>query len=247
MGLFDDVLNEGGSSAEGGLFDDVLKAPKKQNKGIVADLATDLKRGVQNIPSAVTGLADIPVAAVTGSPLISAAAEGLGKMTGFQPGQWAKDAEQEYSEGRKQARQNIDAAWKDGTAGDIASAYLQNPSQIAGSIVESIPSMLVGGLAGRAALGIGGRAVSAGAGGVGPALPGSIARTVGEKLAPAVGAGLGEGAVMAGQAMDNLTEQGVDPRTAAGYAAGTGIVGAALGAGGGKVAQMLGVVWRRMG
>ena len=216
--------------------------PKKQNKGLVADIGTDLKRGVQNIPSAITGLADIPVAAVTGSPLISAAAEGLGKMTGFQPGQWAKDAEQEYSEGRKQARQNIDAAWKDGTAGDIASAYLQNPSQIVGSIAESLPSMLVGGLAGRAALGIGGRAVSAGAGGVGPALPGAIARTVGEKLAPAVGAGLGEGAVMAGQAMDNLTEQGVDPRTAAGYAAGTGLVGAALGAGGGKVAQMLGVV-----
>jgi len=30
MGLFDDVLNEGGSSAEGGLFDDVLKAPKNE-------------------------------------------------------------------------------------------------------------------------------------------------------------------------------------------------------------------------
>lgn len=217
-------------------------APKKQNKGIAADLVTDVKRGVQQLPGAVTGLVDIPVSLVTGSPLVSGLADKAGEITGFQPSKWAKSAEAEYSPSRQAGRAEVDNAWEQGTVSDIAGAYLKNPMNIVGSVAESIPSMLVGGLAGRAALGIGAKTVSAGAGGVGAALPGVIARTVGTSMAPAVGAGIGEGGIMAGQAMQNSLEAGVDPRTAAGYAGATGLIGGALGTLGGKVAQKFGVV-----
>ena len=47
---------------------------------------------------------------------------------------------------------------------------------------------------------------------------------------------------MAGQQMDQLTQAGADPRTAAAAAAATGVVGGILGVGGGKIAQKLGVI-----
>ena len=215
---------------------------KKQNKGILSDLGTDLKRGVQQLPGAVAGLVDIPVAAVTGNPLVTQLADAAGEATGFQPGKWAKEAESEYSPKRQAGKLAIDEAWNNGKAVDIAASYLNNPENTLGAIIESVPSMLAGGLAGRAALGIGAKAVSSAAGGVGPQIPGMIARTVGEKMAPAVAAGMGEGGVMAGQAMQNSLEAGVDPREAAAYAAGTGILGGAIGAAGGSIAQRMGIV-----
>lgn len=239
---FDPFAEERGASAPFDPFATDTAPAKKQNKGLIADIGTDLKRGVQQLPGAITGLADIAVGGISGKPLISNLADRAGEATGFQPAKWAKSAEAEYSPSRQAGRAEVDAAWENGTASDIAGAYLKNPMNIVGSVAESLPSMIAGGLAGRAALGIGAKAVSAGAGGVGPALPGIIARTVGTGLAPAVGAGIGEGGIMAGQAMANSLDAGVDPRTAAGYAGATGLVGGALGALGGKVAQRFGVV-----
>src|SRR5574343_418227 len=215
---------------------------KKQNKGIAGDLATDLKRGVQQLPSAVTGLADVvnPLTYITGKPLVGQATDALGDITGFKPKQWAKDAEAEYSPARQSARKAVDQAWETGDAGEIAKSYIQNPSHLLGSVAESLPSMVAGGLAGRAAMGIGARSVSAGM--AGPNLPGIIARTVGTKAAPAVGAGIGEGAIMAGQGMDQMVDGGVDPRLAGATAAGIGIAGGAIGAMGGRIAQRMGVV-----
>ena len=245
--LFTDDELFGKPSSGGKLFTDEElfgngSTSKNQNKGAAADIGTDLKRGTLKIPSMVTGLLDIPVAAVTGRPMVSEGWDEIGKLTGFQPGKWAKDAEGDYSQGRKQARQNIDAAWEDGSVLDIAQAYKDNPSQTLGSIAESIPSMLTGSVLGRALMGVGAKAVSTGAGAVGPALPGALARAAGEKWAPSIAAGAGEGSVMAGQAMSDLVEKGVDPRTAAGYAATIGVAGGALGTLGGKVAQRMGVI-----
>jgi hypothetical protein len=227
--FLDSTPQAGGISAEDFLGP---AKQKKQNQGIAADLVTDVKRGVEQLPGAVTGLVDIPIAAVTGSPLVSGLADKAGEITGFQPSKWAKQAEAEYSPSRQAGRAEVDKAWEQGTASDIAGAYLKNPMNIVGSVAESLPSMLAGGLAGRAALGIG----------AAQSVPGIIARTVGTKMAPAVGAGIGEGGIMAGQAMQNSLDAGVDPRTAAGYAGATGLVGGALGALGGKVAQKMGVV-----
>jgi hypothetical protein len=199
-------------------FGDAAAKPSKQNKGLAGDLGTDVKRGIMAIPGAFTGMVDIPVAAVTGTAAIGEGWDRVGKLTGFQPSKWAKEAEAEYSPARKEANRLKDAAWEDGTAMDVAGAYLKNPGHnILGPIVESVPSMLAGGVAAR---------------GIGLAT----------KLAPAIAGSIGEGGIMAGQQMNQLTAAGVDPRTAAGYSAATGIAGGALGAAGGKVAQKLGVI-----
>ena len=78
---------DGANSSASNPFDqfDAPTANKKQNKGITGDLATDLKRGVEQLPGIATGLADIPVAAITGKPLVGQAADTLGGITGFAP------------------------------------------------------------------------------------------------------------------------------------------------------------------
>jgi hypothetical protein len=216
MGVFDDLI-PGGNAPQAGAFDDLIPQ-KKQNKGLAGDIGTDLKRGIMGIPGAVTGLVDIPVAAATGEAAIGKGWDRIGKATGFQPSKWAKEAEAEYSPARQEANQKTNEAWDNGTAMDIAGSYLSNPGhKILGPIVESAPSMIAGGVAAR------GIATAA-------------------KIAPAIAGGIGEGTIMAGQAMNNLIGEGVDARTAAGYSAATGIAGGAIGAVGGKVAQKLGVI-----
>ena len=218
-----------GSAAD---FLDSKPAPaKKQNTGIAGDIVTDLKRGVQQIPGTVSGIPDILVAGITGTPYVSKAADAIGEITGFQPSKWAKEAEAEYSPGRQQAQRNIDAAWEqnktpfaDAAKGDfsglvnIAKSYVQNPQQVFGSVVQSVPSMLAGGVAGKAAAGA-------------------------AKIAsPVVAAAIGEGAVMAGQQMDQLTEAGAGGRASSAAALATGVLGGAVGALGGKLASKIGVI-----
>lgn len=200
--------------------------PPKQNTGIAGDLATDLKRGVQKLPGALTGLADIPVAAVTGERYVSRAADALGEATGFQPGKWAEQAASEYSPRRKAGAEAIERAWQDGNATDIAGAYLRNPGNVAGLVVESIPSMLAGGLVGRAAL--------AGAARFAPAAAAA-------PIAPVVAGAAGEGAMIAGQSMDNISDD-VAARRAAAASAAAGLAGGALGVAGGALARRIGVV-----
>ena len=205
--------------------------PPKQNKGLISDLGTDLKRGVQQIPGALTGLADIPVAAVTGERYVSRAADALGEATGFQPGKWADDAQAEYSPQRRAGSEAIERAWQDGKAADIAGAYLSNLGNVAGLVAESIPSIAAGGLIGRAAL-----AAGRGAGAL--AVPTTAAQAARQGI---VAGAAGEGSMIAGQTMENISED-VDARRAAAAAAGAGLVGTALGVGGGALARRLGVV-----
>lgn len=232
MGVFDDLIPGGNadSQASGGAFDDLIPK-KKQNKGVAGDLVTDLKRGVEQLPGIVTGLADIPIAAVTGEAYADKAANALGGITGFAPAKWAKQAEAEYSPARQTARQNIDQAWEknqspiaDAAKGDfagivnVAKSYIENPQQLVGSVVESLPSM------------------------VGGAKAGQLLTKAAKFVAPTIAGAVGEGGVMAGQQMNQLTEAGADPRMAAAASAATGIAGGAIGALGGKLAQRMGVV-----
>lgn len=188
--------------------------PVKQNRSAMGDLATDLKRGVQQFPSAVTGLLDIPVAAATGRALVSEGWGEIGKLTGFQPKRWAEEARAEYTPERQRLKQEADA--KEGFT-DTLGHYLQNPSLIAGVVAESLPSVAAGGLT---ALGL--KSVGA---------LGGIAR-----------AGIGEGSVAAGQSMSNMLDEGVDPRRAAGFSTVAGVGVGALGVGGGKLSQQLGLL-----
>lgn len=188
--------------------------PVKQNRSAMGDLATDLKRGVQQLPATATGLLDIPVAAATGRALVSEGWGEIGKLTGFQPKRWSEEARAEYTPERQRLMQ--EAAAKEGFT-DTLGHYLQNPSLIAGVVTESLPSVAAGGLMARGLKSVG-------------AL-GGITR-----------AGIGEGSVMAGQSMSNMLDEGVDPRRAAGFSTAVGVGGGALGVGGGKLAQQLGLL-----
>ncbi|MDR0215905.1 MAG: hypothetical protein LBJ15_18180 [Comamonas sp.] len=215
-----------------------LDAAQKPTGGTISDLGKSLKAGVQRLPGMVTGLADLPIAAVTGARPFTKAADALGEATGFQPGKWADDTK--FSAGYEQGKQAVDEAWKDGSVGEIALAYLKNPGYTANQVAESLPGMVAGGLAGRALMGVGRTAgVAAKAGGVGPAAPGALARTVGEKMAAPVAAGIGEGAVTAGQQMAQY--QGEDQQKNALASLGAGLGTAALGVGAGRAANKLGL------
>ncbi|WEL95673.1 LPD38 domain-containing protein [Delftia tsuruhatensis] len=209
--------------------------------GTLSDLGKSVKAGVQRLPGMITGLADLPIALATGARPVTAAADALGEATGFQPGKWADETK--FSPAYEAGRQNVDEAWKDGSAGDIALAYLKNPAYTANQVAESLPSMVAGGVIGRAAMGAGSVAAKAGNAATGAAAraatPGVLARTVGEKWAAPVAAGIGEGVVTAGQQMEQAT--GEDQQRNAVAALGAGALTGAIGVGAGRVANRLGL------
>ncbi|MDH0423664.1 hypothetical protein N7405_30245, partial [Delftia tsuruhatensis] len=209
--------------------------------GTLSDLGKSVKAGVQRLPGMVTGLADLPIALATGKRPVTAAADALGEATGFQPGKWADETK--FSPAYEAGRQNVDEAWKDGSAGDIALAYLKNPGYTANQVAESLPSMVAGGVVGRAAMGAGSVAARAANAATGTAAraaaPGVLARTVGEKWAAPVAAGIGEGVVTAGQQMEQAT--GEDQQRNAVAALGAGALTGAIGVGVGRVANRLGL------
>lgn len=229
--FFDQFDSPAASSAGSNFFDQFDElAPPKQNKSVLGDIGTSLKRGAQQLPGALTGVADIGIGAITGERYASQTADVIGEATGFQPGKWAEEARQEYSPQYQTGAAEIDKAWEDGSASEIAGAYLRNPRNVAGVIAESAPSMAAGGLAGRGAL-MAGRA----AGLV------SAPVTAAQAARQAVVAGAtGEGAIAGGQTMAQIDES-VDARRAAAAAAGAGALTAGLGYAGGRLAQHWGL------
>lgn len=227
----------------GNFFDqfDPSTAKPAPTGGTLSDLGKSVKAGVQRLPGAVTGLADIPFALAAGARPFTKAADALGDATGFQPGKWADETQ--FSPAYEAGRQNVDEAWKDGSAGDIALAYLKNPAYTANQVAESLPSMVAGGVLGRAAMGAGAVAAKAANAATGTAAraatPGVLARTVGEKWAAPVAAGIGEGVVTAGQQMEQAT--GEDQQRNAVAALGAGALTGAIGVGAGRVANRLGL------
>lgn len=207
--------------------------------GIASDLAKSVKVGVQRLPGMAAGLADIPIAAVSGARPVTAAADAIGKATGFQPGKWADETK--FSAGHEQGRKAVDEAWEQGDVGSIAKAYLQNPGYTAGQVAESLPGMVAGGLVGRALMGAGAAAAAGNAAGgaARAAVPGYLERAVGQKLAVPIAAGAGEGAVTAAQQMAQY--EGDDQQKNALASLGAGVGTGALGAIGGRVANKLGL------
>ena len=226
--------------------DPAAAQPSSNSGGIASDLAKSVKVGVQRLPGMAAGLADIPIAAVSGARPVTAAADAIGKATGFQPGKWADETK--FSAGHEQGRKAVDDAWEQGDAGSIAKAYLQNPGYTAGQVAESLPGMVAGGLVGRALMGAGAAAAAGGgaanaasgaATAARAAVPGYLERAVGQKLAVPIAAGAGEGAITAGQQMAQY--QGDDQQKNALASLGAGVGTGALGAVGGRVANKLGL------
>ena len=192
--------------------------PEEDKRGLGNDLAVGLAKGVAQLPSAVVGMGDVVAGGLGFNRPFDKATDTIGNATGFKPKQWAKDLDSSYSTETQNQAANVNTAWDDkNTSGlDVAKAYLANPRAIGKTIVESAPSMVAGGVLGKAV----------GAAGL---------ATDGAALA-----GAGEGSLMAGQAMENI-DKNVDARKAALAAATTGVLGGAIGAGSSKIANELGI------
>lgn len=209
--------------------------------GVALDNSSDtwksLKAGVQKLPGVVTGLANLPVALVTGENLVDKGWDEIGKLTGFQPSRWAMETQYSQSPELQASRKAVDDVWNsDSTNGwDVAKAYIQNPDVTWNNVVESLPSVAAGGLGARTVMGLGAKTAA-----VGPALPGYLTRKLGDKAA-AVAAGIGEGSVTAGATMDLLADKDIDPRLAAAASLGAGTTTGLIGYGAGRLAARAGI------
>ncbi|MFA6064061.1 MAG: LPD38 domain-containing protein [Gallionella sp.] len=207
-----------------GLF---TKDAPVQNTGLGGDLATSLKRGVEQLPGIVTGLGDIAPALVFGTRPFEKIATAAGEATGFEPAKWAEEARAEYSPEYRQTAEEIQKTWDDPNAtwGQKLGQYVKHPSYTAAQIAESAPSMAAGGVGSRALILAG---------------EGMLARTVGEKMAAPIAAGVGEGVVQTGAAMAQSKDL-EDQRKAAIAALGSGAVDAIIGTGAGRLARAAGL------
>ena len=230
---FLDGADDLGSSQSAESFLDAAE-PKKQNKGILGDIGTGLKRGVEQMPGMVTGIADIaaaPVSAITGiNRPFSRAADYVGEKTGFQPSKWAEQAAQEYSPEMQQSLKAVEQA--DGFTGTLK-AIGENPRSAVNLIAESLPSTLAGGILARGAMGavVGAEKLAA---------MKAAGDTAGLMKAGAIAGGIGEGAVTAGQQMSQ-TDYNVNPLRAAGSATAAGIGTGIIGGVSGRIANKIGL------
>jgi N12 class adenine-specific DNA methylase len=239
MSQIDDFLSgkpAGGQPSKQSEIDAFLGAPETSLARKAGDLGISLAKGVVGVPEAVVGLFDIPTGGAVGKFL-----ENEGGAFGFRPKQ-AKEYLSSFQSDDLQAKQKQfqDA---DGVL-NKAGVAISNPSLIVNAITESAPSIGAGGVVSRGLMAAGARGVSSAAGGVGPALPGVLARTVGEKAAPRVAGALGEGVVGAGSAAESIrqeTQDGLLTPTQSALAAGSGLATAVFGYLGGKAAERLGI------
>ncbi|MDH5857800.1 PLxRFG domain-containing protein [Lampropedia aestuarii] len=227
------------SSHSANPFDDPDFGKPAESRGVlgtVKDIGVWTAKGLAAVPEAAIGLADIPTGGRVGKV--------LDESLGIRPKQWKGSLNELHTDATKAAQQKFEEA--DGVW-EKTKAAVQNPSNIAGAVIESLPSMFAGGYAGRAAL--------AGARGAGlVADPTKIAQGASAAAKSAAGAqGLrqatvagaaGEGLVMAGaqaEAIRQETEDGLLTPAQAGAALGTGVLGGAFGYAGGKLANKLGI------
>jgi len=238
---FDPFAEDTNSS---GPFDPFAETPApkgtKQNQGIAGDTLTGLKRGVEQMPGMLTGIADIaaaPFSAATGiNRPFSRGADWFGEKTGFQPGKWAEEAGQEYSPELQQQLRNVEEA--KGFFPTIG-AIAQNPRVAANLVAESLPSTIAGGLVARGAMGaVAGAEKLAALRAAAGSADAAVANAAKAQLlkSGAIAGGIGEGAVTAGQQMAQ-TDYNVDPLLAGGTALAAGAITGAIGAGSGRLAN----------
>lgn len=181
------------------------------------DAAAWAVKGAIGVPEAIVGLADIPTGGAVGKAL-----ENEGGSFGMRFKEAKEIANDWHSDATKQAQQKYREA--EGIGGKFKAAK-DNPSNIVGAVVESLPAMGAGGVAARGLLGA------------------TRLGQMGAKGAALAGAA-GEGIMGAGSAAEQIRQETPDGlltpmQSAAGIA--TGLANAAFGALGGKVANRLGI------
>jgi hypothetical protein len=193
------------------------ESPGRSATDYVRDAAAWAAKGAVAVPEAVVGLADIATGGRAGKLL-----ENEGGAVGFRPKQAREAINEWHSDATKEAQRKFQEA--EGLGGKFQAA-IENPSNIVGAVVESLPAMGAGGVVARG-LGAATRLGQAGA-----------------KGAAAAGA-LGEGIVGAGSAAEQIRQETDDGLLSPGQtaaAAATGAATAGLGYAGGRVAQRLGI------
>lgn len=174
----------------------------------LADPSLALAKGVVGLPQSIVGLADIPTFGLVGK-----AAEALG--VDF-------PTTQNYFDSLLSPEQQEDQRAVDEATGFLGTvkAAAQNPSVIAQSTIESLPSMLGGAAIARKLL------------------------LLYPTLSPLIAAAIGEGAISAGQTAETAREEGetglLTPKQA-GISAASGVATGLLNLMGGKLAKRLGI------
>ena len=185
------------------------KKPKDRDAlDVIKDIGITGLKGATSLPESVVGLVDIPAGGSVGKAL---------EDIGYNPRQAKEYLDTFLSPAQQEANAKVREA--EGFTDTLATA-VQNPSTIAATTLESLPSMLGG--AGLARFGL--------------------------KVAPRIGAvaagAMGEGAIGAGSAAEQIRSESADGTLTAKQslsAIGSGIGTGVLGFAGGKLAQKLGV------
>lgn len=196
-------------------FTGALDGEKKGVMGHLKDTGLSALKGAVAVPELAVGIMDVMSDGATGKTL-----ENKDGAIGFRPKEAKQALGDLHTDQYKAQQQEFADAGKDGNwvdkVVDKTKVALTNPSLIANTVVESVPSMLAGGVIGRA-LGI---------------------------ANPIVAGAVGEGAVMAGSQAEQIRQETVDGRLTADQSlagVGTGALGGLIGFAGGRLAQKMGI------
>ena len=191
---------------------------KEQKKGVLGNLKdTGLSalKGAVAVPELAVGIMDVMSDGAVGKTL-----ENKDGAIGFRPKEAKQALGDLHTDQYKAQQQEFADAGKDGNwvdkVVDKTKVALTNPSLITNTVVESVPSMLAGGVLGRAS---------------------GIAN-------PVIAGAAGEGAVMAGSQAEQIRQETVDGRLTADQSlagATTGVLGGLIGFAGGRLAQKMGI------
>ncbi|WP_162900274.1 PLxRFG domain-containing protein [Acinetobacter sp. SWAC57] len=194
------------------------KTDQPKDKGVLGHLKdtglSALKSAVA-VPELAVGIMDVMSDGAVGKTL-----ENKDGAIGFRPKEAKQALGDLHTDQYKAQQQEFADAGKDGNwvdkVVDKTKVALTNPSLIANTVVESVPSMLAGGVLGRAS---------------------GIAN-------PVVAGAVGEGAVMAGSQAEQIRQETVDGRLTADQSlagVATGVLGGLIGFAGGRLAQKMGI------
>ena len=184
--------------------------PKKKGVGgIIGDTLLTGLAGAVAVPEIAVGLSDITSGGRTG--------KFADEVLGFRP----KEAKEAIAGWKSEEAQSQLRNFQETEGFGAKLGYaLKNPSLISNTVVESLPSMLAGGVVGR---------------GIAAAAP---------KISPVLAGAIGEGTVGAGMQAESIrqqTEDGLLTGKQTGIAAATGLTTAGFGFAGGKLAKQLGI------
>ena len=196
-------------------FTGALDGEEKGVMGHLKDTGLSALKGAVAVPELAVGIMDMMSDGAVGKTL-----ENKDGAIGFRPKEAKQAIGNLHTNQYKAQQQEFADAGKDGNwvdkVVDKTKVALTNPSLIANTAVESVPSMLAGGVLGRAS---------------------GIAN-------PVVAGAVGEGAVMAGSQAEQIRQETVDGRLTADQSlAGvtTGVLGGLIGFAGGRLAQEMGI------